>query len=215
MDPYAWPLKNLRLRTPRLELRWPTPGDLEELAELTAAGVHDPATQPFRVPWTDAPASERPHNTLQFFWGIWGAWKPTDWHLEMVVVRDGVVVGVQSVRGENFAIMREVVTGSWLGLAYQGEGIGTEMRAAVLSLAFDGLDAEFAISTANLDNTASLRVSRKLGYAENGTERCLVRGIPVTQQRFLMDRETWRARRPVTAEITGLEPCLPMFGLLT
>jgi len=50
-----WPLAGLRLHTPRLELRWPTLDDLDELATLAAAGVHDPQVQPFSVAWTDAP----------------------------------------------------------------------------------------------------------------------------------------------------------------
>jgi hypothetical protein len=47
-----WPLAALRLRAPRLELRWPTLTDLDELAGLAAEGVHDPGVQPFGVPWT-------------------------------------------------------------------------------------------------------------------------------------------------------------------
>jgi len=37
-----WPLADLRLQTPDLELRWPSPDDLGALAGLAAAGVHDP-----------------------------------------------------------------------------------------------------------------------------------------------------------------------------
>jgi hypothetical protein len=53
-----WPLAGLRLHTPRLELRWPTLADLDELATLAAAGVHDPHVQPFSAAWTDVPAAE-------------------------------------------------------------------------------------------------------------------------------------------------------------
>ena len=42
------------------------------------------------------------------------------------------------------------------------------MRAAVLALAFGALDARFAITSAWSDNHASLRVSRALGYVDNG-----------------------------------------------
>jgi hypothetical protein len=56
-----WPLADLRLRTPELELRWPSLNDLDVLAGLAAAGVHDPEVQPFTVAWTDAtPAGTRP-----------------------------------------------------------------------------------------------------------------------------------------------------------
>ena len=46
---------------------------------------------------------------------------------------------------------------SWLGRAFQGRGLGTEMRAAVLAFAFDGLCATAADSSAFLDNAASNR----------------------------------------------------------
>ena len=208
-----WPLTGLRLRTPRLELRWPTPADLDALATLALEGVHDPVVQPFAVAWTDAPASELPSRTLRYFWGEWGAWRVNDWALHLVVVHDGTVAGTQALRGRDFAVLREVSTGSWLGRSHQGQGIGTEMRAAVLSLAFAGLGAQYALSMANRDNAASLAVSRKLGYAGDGIERLVVRGQPVTTQRLRLDRATWQARCSLRAEITGLEPCLSWFGL--
>ena len=37
-----WPLAGLRLQTLELELRWPSLDDLDALAGLAAAGVHDP-----------------------------------------------------------------------------------------------------------------------------------------------------------------------------
>ncbi|MEP7024080.1 MAG: hypothetical protein ABJB47_09810 [Actinomycetota bacterium] len=54
-----WPLADLRLQTPGLELRWPSLNDLDALAGLAAAGVHDPEVQPFMVAWTDASPEER------------------------------------------------------------------------------------------------------------------------------------------------------------
>lgn len=75
-------------------------------------------------------------------------------------------------------MLREVHTGSWLGRRYQGQGIGTQMRAAVLHLALDGLGAQRAVSAAFEDNPASLGVSRKLGYRDDGIEWHVVRGPP-------------------------------------
>jgi RimJ/RimL family protein N-acetyltransferase len=54
------------------------------------------------------------------------------------------LVGVQELWAENFAELRKVATGSWLGLKHQGQGIGIEMRSAVLHLAFACLGAEQA-----------------------------------------------------------------------
>jgi RimJ/RimL family protein N-acetyltransferase len=211
-SPY-WPLAGLRLQTPRVELRWPTLADLDALARLAEEGVHDPAVMPFGVAWTDVPPAERARGTLQYFWGQWSAWQPSDWTLNLVVDTDGLVAGTQGMSGRDFAVLREVNTGSWLGRRFHGQGIGTQMRAAVLALAFEGLGAEHATSEAHLDNPASRAVSRKLGYADDGILRRVVRGQAVQAQRFRLDRAAWQAHRTVPVEITGLEPCLPLFGL--
>jgi RimJ/RimL family protein N-acetyltransferase len=208
-----WPLADLRLQTPDLELRWPTLDDLDALAGLAAAGVHDPAVQPFMVPWTDASPEQRARGTLQYHWSRWGSWKPSDWMLELAVLRGGAVVGTQGVGVRDFAVLREVHTGSWLGRRYQGQGIGTQMRAAVLALAFEGLSAQWAVSAAFEDNPASLGVSRKLGYRDDGIERNLVRGRPVLTRRLRLGRAGWQAARTVPVQIHGLPPCLPLFGL--
>jgi RimJ/RimL family protein N-acetyltransferase len=208
-----WPLFGLRLRTPRLELRLPSLADLDELAGLAAAGVHDPAVMPFGVPWTDVPPDERARSVLQFHLRQLGEWSPQDWTLNLVVDFGGSIAGTQGISGRDFAVLREVRTGSWLGQRYQRQGIGTEMRAAVLELAFTGLGAEYATSEAFTGNAASLGVSRKLGYLSDGIYRQVIRGQPATQHRLRLDREAWRAHRTTEVEITGLAECLPDFGL--
>lgn len=210
--PEYWPLPGLRLRTGRLELKLPDAADLIALAGLAEAGVHDPAVQPFLVPWTDVEPAERAISTMRYHWSCWGSWQPTKWTLNLVTVLDGVVVGTQGMSAANFAVLREVGTGSWLGMRYQGQGIGTAMRAAVLALAFDGLGAEFAVSSASVDNAASLGVSRKLGYADDGVERQMVRGKPQDQRRLRLDRASWQAHRTIDVTISGIEQCLPFFG---
>lgn len=213
ITPRNWPLFGLRLRTPRLELRLASLADLDELADLAAEGVHDPEVMPFGVPWTDVPPDQRARNLLQFHLGQLGAWSPRDWTLNLVVDSGGTIVGTQGLSGRDFALLREVRTGSWLGQRYHRQGIGTEMRAAVLHLAFAGLGAEYATSEAFTDNAASLGVSRKLGYVFDGTYRQVIRGKPATQQRLRLDRAGWRAHRTTEVEITGLAECLPDFGL--
>ena len=104
------------------------PGAGAALAELAAVGVHDPGVQPFIVAWTDAPPDERAIGTLQYHWSRWASWKPADWVMELAVVRDGAVAGVQAIGARDFAVLREVSTGSWLGRRYQGQGTGSEMR---------------------------------------------------------------------------------------
>lgn len=206
----TWPLFDLCIRTARLELRAPTDDDLTRLVALAARGVHDPAEMPFMVPWTDLRPPEFERSFLRFYWGTRASWSPDDWHLPMVVLRDGEPVGVQGIRAKAFRVRRVVETGSWLGRSRQRQGMGTEMRAAVLHLAFDGLGAVAAESAAVTGNAASARVSEKLGYRPNGIDIVTRRGEPVEQRRFRLAREDWRPERhPATIE--GLEGCLEMF----
>jgi RimJ/RimL family protein N-acetyltransferase len=206
----AWPLFDLRIRTARLELRAPTDEDLMSLAALAALGVHDPAEMPFIVPWTDLRSPEFERSFLRFYWGTRASWSPDDWHLPLVVLLDGEPVGVQGIGAMAFRVRRVVETGSWLGLEHQGRGMGTEMRAAVLHLAFAGLEAVAAESAAVAGNVSSTRVSEKLGYRPNGTQVVAPRGEPVEQRRYLLLREHWQPELyPTTIE--GLEDCRDMF----
>ena len=100
-----------------------------------------------------------------------------------------------------------------LGQRYQGQGLGTGMRAAVLCLAFSGLGAECATSSALTGNAASLGVSRTLGYLPDGIQRQVIRGRPALLERVRLDRAAWQTRQGVPVEITGPAPCLPSFGL--
>jgi RimJ/RimL family protein N-acetyltransferase len=213
MNPDWWPLAHLRLRTPRLELRLPSEADLEALGDLAALGVHDPLIQPFTFPWTDVSPADRARSTLQYQWSQWGQWRPERWSLELAVFYKGEAVGVQGISATDFSILRQVGTGSWLGLEHHGQGIGTEMRAAALYLAFEGLGAGDAVSAAFTDNAASIRVSRKLGYVDDGIERHISRGRPAVLQRLRLDRATWEANQQVPVTVHGLGRCLPMFGV--
>ena len=209
--PY-WPLFDLRLRTSRLELSVPADEDLVQLAALARGGVHPPEVMPFQVPWTDRPSPELERSVLRWHWRCRAETCPERWWLEFVVRRDGVLVGTQSLSAEGFLALRTVSTGSWLGGRHQRQGIGTEMRAAVLHLAFEGLGAEVATSAAFADNPASERVSRRLGYELNGVERKAPRGVARELRRYRLTRAAWEARRSVEVQIEGLGPCLPLLG---
>lgn len=208
-----WPLFRLRVHTPRLELRLATATDLDALAGLAAEGLHDPSVQPFTTAWTDGPPGQRARSVLQWHWRQRAAWQPDDWNLELAVLRGGTVVGSQGLAARDFAVRREIETGSWLGRRYQGQGIGTEMRAAVLHLAFAGLHADYACTSAVTGNAASLGVTRKLGYAEDGLDTFAVRGQRVLSHRYRIDRAAWTAHRTVPVQIEGLDGCLADFGL--
>ncbi|MEU9198636.1 GNAT family protein [Streptomyces sp. NPDC048332] len=211
MKPHAWPLYGLRIRTPRLELRLPELELLDELASVAADGVHEPDAMPFTVPWTDCPPAERGRAVFQHVLGTVANWSPRHWVLSLAVLHEGRVVGRQDVMATDFAVTREAGTGSWLGLAHQGRGIGTEMRAAALHLAFAGLGAAAATSDAMTDNARSLGVSRRLGYLPDGLTVAALREERVTLQRLRLERARWEEYRSVEVTVEGLDDCREMF----
>jgi RimJ/RimL family protein N-acetyltransferase len=154
-------LRAIRVRTPRLELRLPVHAELLELAETARAGIHPPERTPFYVPWTDR--AHEPGFVDEFVAHHVDAlerWTAGRWTLNLAAFLAGRPVGVQALRRADDA----VDTGSWLGAAWQNQGLGVEMRAGILELAFRGLGYATATSGAFDDNPQSQRVSAKLGY---------------------------------------------------
>lgn len=211
MAPEPWPLRRLELRTPRLSLRPDDDDGLRELAALAAQGIHAPEQMPFLHPWTDQPADELVRGTLQHHWTVRAALGPGAWTINFLVRQDGEVVGTQGLSGKDYAATQEVSTGSWLGRIHQGRGIGTEMRSAVLLLAFDHLGAGTARSGAFTDNVASLAVSRKLGYRPDGTRTLAPRGTRALETRLLLTPEAF-VRPQWTLRVDGLDGCRTLLG---
>src|SRR4051794_24898346 len=139
-----------------------------------------------------------PSPTREWRWmrAIWSGRARTEvswWRLYFVVEVDGAVVGMQDLIAEDFPTFKGVTTFSWLAPQARGRGIGREMRAAILDLAFTGLGAREATSEAFADNTASNAVSRALGYEENGTDWATRRGSPCELRRWTLSRARWQA----------------------
>jgi RimJ/RimL family protein N-acetyltransferase len=211
--PRLWPLFGLSLSTDRLALEPVTDSDIDELASVARAGVHESGAQPFGNLWTDRQGRDFENRFAQYFWSQRARWSVDSWVLPFAIRYGGRLIGVQQIQADEFAVLRTVSTASWLGSSFQGSGLGTEMRAAVLSFAFDALGAEAAISGAYDYNLGSIRVSEKLGYARNGVRLDDVRGKPVQAVLFRLTRETWADNPPLVAQVRGLESCRDMFGL--
>ncbi len=210
----VWPLFDLHVVTPRLELRYVDDALATELALLAARGIHDPGSMPFALPWTDVEPPQQLRNTVQWYWRCRAETSPQRFHLALAALVDGEVVGTTSLDATDFPVLRMFESGSWLGRAHQGRGLGTELRRATLQLGFAGLGAELATTAAFADNLPSLGVTRKLGYAEVGAERKVRRGAMAVSRRFEMTREHWQATlRADDVEIHGLGPALPLLGL--
>lgn len=204
-------LYGLRLTTPRLELRLGSHEELVELAHVAERGIHPRDEMPFGVAWTDAIGEPGfVDGFVEFHEQALRTWSPERWTLNLLVWSEGRLAGTQALDGERFSERRTVTSGSWLGQEHQGNGIGTEMRAAVLELAFTGLGAVAAETGAIVGNHASRRVSEKVGYLPAGEGVLQPRGQPLAEWRFRLERGDWAGG---TAQIDGLEPCLPLFGI--
>jgi RimJ/RimL family protein N-acetyltransferase len=206
-----WPLRHLALRTPRLTLRPDDDEGLYALAAVAVRGIHPPEQMPFAHPWTDQASGDLVRGVLQYNWARRAELSPSAWKINFLVRHGGVVIGVQELSGQDFAVTRQVSTGSWLGMEHQGRGLGTEMRAAVLLLAFDHLGATTARSAAWSDNPASLRLSEKLGYRPDGTATFARRGAAATEIRLLLAAEQF-IRPEWTLEVHGLDGCRETLG---
>jgi RimJ/RimL family protein N-acetyltransferase len=212
--PY-WPLFDLRLRTADLELRPMTEADQRQLAdELPDDLEQDPGATTYDV--SDARV-RRGIVSYQGYWKHYGTWRPETWRLNFVVRRDGQVIGVQELEGNDFLLLRTVDTSSYLVADARGLGLGKQMRAAVLALAFGPLEAEAAITSAWHDNHASLGVSRSLGYEPNGISRMEREGtggrVDVLTH-LMLQRAAWLfGGLGADVEIDGFDPCRPLFGL--
>ncbi|MFN2477861.1 MAG: GNAT family N-acetyltransferase [Pseudonocardiaceae bacterium] len=204
-------MRHLVLRTPRLTLRPDDDAGLYELAALALRGVHPPQQMPFVTPWTDQAPDDLVRSVVQYFWRARAHLTAANWKVHFLVRHDGRVVGIQELSGTEFAITREVSTGSWLGIAHQRRGFGTEMRAAVLLLAFDHLSATIARSGAFADNEASLRLSEKLGYHTDGANTFARRGTAATEIRLVLQPEHF-VRPEWTLQVDGLDGCRQMLG---
>ena len=130
----VFPPLGLRVVAGPLELRGLGDDDLVALAGLAVAGIHEPDRMPFFYPWTDVPATELPLNFVQYHWKARAEWRRDSWELSLGVWSEGELVGVQAISTQDFLVTRSGETGSWLGLAHQGRGIGTAMRQAVCAL---------------------------------------------------------------------------------
>nr|WP_204343161.1 GNAT family N-acetyltransferase [Micromonospora terminaliae] len=208
-----WPLYGLTIVTSRLELRLPREEELAELARLAGRGVHRPDERPFLTPWTEGGAEDRARRVLQGHWGRLGDWSVAAWGLGLGVFRDGDPLGVVTLRGRDFPVVREVMTSSWLGIAHQGRGYGTEARVGLLTLAFEHLGARAARTEVFQDNHASQGVSRKLGYEHDGISVDARGDEALVSDRLRLTRERWSRQQRPPARVDGMAACRPMFGL--
>jgi len=207
-----WPLFGLRIRCDAVSLRPVREDDLPHLAAIQPDDYeHDPRAE--GLPGLND-GQHRTRLVYQDYWRSMATWSPSSWSLAFLVEYQGTAVGVQSLEAEHFPALGTVDSGSWLVASVRGRGIGVAMRTAVLSLAFDHLGALAAVTSARRDNGASLGVSKRLGYRDNGVSLNASGSGLVELTHLRLTKDAWQVSgRGQQTEVTGLAKCLPWFGL--
>ncbi|HZX05172.1 GNAT family protein [Kribbella sp.] len=205
----SYPLLDVRVSTPVLELRGATDELLDQLAPVVHAGKMNAEPSPYDDPisFHETDPDIRVVKWLRSIWRGRGNVDADRWRLYFVVVVDGEPVGMQDVVGASFSTFGTVTSFSWLSVDHRGRGLGKEMRQAILQLAFEGLGAKEATSDAFVDNQASNAISRGLGYAPDGFDRATRRGEPALLNRWRLSRETWEQHRRTDIELHNVDAC--------
>lgn len=165
--PALWPPFSLRIQVEDLELIAVDDSHVQALSAVTAEDIYGADIPDHAFIWL----KELPLNSLKYRWANRVSMSPAQWSLDLVALRDGVIVGTIDLRTTNFADTRTVETGSFVFYRYQGQGVGTLMRHAVAVYAFDYLGALEMTTAWAKNNPASEAVSRKLGYQITGETR--------------------------------------------
>ena len=205
-----WPLHGIRIGTTDLDLTVMTEADLPEVADALPPDLE---LNPHATTYAGLDvAANRRAIVVQGYWRALGTWSPDDWALPFVVRRAGRIIGGQWLEGPDYRADRTVDSSSWLVPEVRGLGLGKQMRAAVLQVAFGHLGALAAISSAVADNAASLGVSYALGYRDTHTSVLEHSGERL--QHVRLERDAWLASQwPARVVIEGADPALPLFGL--
>ena len=135
---HTYPPLNVEIRTPRLTLAGASDELLERLVPLVRAGIADAEPWPFDDPisfYADSP--EREWRWLRGIWTGRGRVSPDSWRLYFAVLVDGEPVGMQDL-GHELHPVRDRDQLLVAGARRRGQGLGREMRAAILQLAFAG-----------------------------------------------------------------------------
>jgi len=198
-----WPAAGVYAQSGDLELRWIDDDLLVALAQLAGKGIHVEDRMPFAVPWTRGTPEDVARSVIAFQWAARAKVAQDGFTLELAALVNGQPVGIQSASAIDWQALRRAETGSWLGRASQGAGIGTRMRALMLELLFDGLGAAEVTSGAFEDNPASAIVSRRTGYLENGSVSFMREGVAVEHTNFRMLRDRWLEVRDANRRLLG------------
>jgi len=134
---------------------------------------------------------------LREYYGHWrfDAGGGSDFRLAIEERASGELAGSISVRFGGHAGTGDV--GYWVGMPFQGRGLGGEALELVAHLAFRHLAADALVAWVFVGNAGSRRVLERTGFtlARSVPGRVLKQGRRVDEWHFVLLREEWRRLR--------------------
>lgn len=202
---------NLIIYTQHLKLRIPSSKDLTFLASIASEGIQNADEPRFQSDYLYDRSAQNIENYLnENIYKYLSSWNKNDWHLPFAVFYENNPIGMITMYAKDFPVARGFGCGYWIGLAYQGKGLGTEMLQATLSFGFDKLEAQEAYVGAWSDNEASKRIMEKLGFVFNGEYWMARQGQAMKDIRMRLPKEKWT--KPDSISIQGFESCKNYFA---
>lgn len=177
---------DVTIRTRRLHLRPPVPGDAERIAtflnNFAVSGNLSRVPYPYKL--ADAKA-----------WLKWMARDclPQETSFAIDLPGEGYIGQV----GYHFDRNNDPVLGYWLAQPFWSRGFMSEATRAAVGWYFDVTEADAIKSGVFHFNKASLAVQQKLGFVEAGTStlHCLARGEELRHIDTQLDRAVWARRQ--------------------
>lgn len=184
-------LRDLRIVTSRLQLRLADSSEWQTYAAAIAGRVVPPESTHFVGAWAQLVSPRFEQEFVAARDRTLSTCTRDRWGIELGAFAGTQLVGQASLYARDWPVSREVITASGVHPDRRARGLGTEMRAAVLLLAFDVLGANVAWSGASVDNVASNRISEKLGYELVGHETKRTGAGDVLFTRLRLAADAW------------------------
>lgn len=178
----------MELRTERLVLRLPVPGDADALASVAA---HREVVRLMFLPWP----YERAHAVDFIRMAQREAEKDVGYHC-VIELAAGPILGSVALLNVS-AKHRRAELGYWLGRSHWGHGYATEAVWAMLRFGFEDMDLRRIHAATISGNDRSAAVLRRTGFASEGTFRAHLkhRGRWRDLEHWGLMREEWKASR--------------------
>ena len=157
------------IKTPRLNLRYFTPNDLNALTPIFA----DPEVMYYSISGVKTQAQ-----TEEFIDQMLSYYQKDNFGLYAIIHKaNQELIGYCGLLAWDFATGKEIEIGYRLARAYWGKGLGTEAAIAVRDYARNELKIDKLICIIEPDNFRSIRVAEKLGM--NHEKDTTIKGINV------------------------------------